>query len=77
MRFLPYVAGYILWDKERSDQIRSQLIMRKWNKQTHERKRNWLEHLQRMSSEGARQRLGSEKFPLPLLGNGSVETLPL
>jgi hypothetical protein len=52
MRFLlyVYVAGCTLWDKEKSNEIRSQLGMRKLDKQIHERNKNRLEHLQRMSS---------------------------
>jgi hypothetical protein len=39
VRFLLHVAGYTLWDKERSDKVRSQLGMRKLDKQIHERKK--------------------------------------
>jgi hypothetical protein len=45
MRFLRHVAGYTVWEKERSDEIRSQQGMRKLEKQIHERKQNWPEHL--------------------------------
>jgi hypothetical protein len=53
MLFLRYVAGYTLWDKERRDEIRSQLGMKKTDKQIQERKKNWQEHLQSMPSERA------------------------
>jgi hypothetical protein len=39
-----HVAGYALWGKKRSDEMRSQPGMRKLDKQIHERKKNWLEH---------------------------------
>jgi hypothetical protein len=56
MRVLRYVAGYTLWGKGRSDEIRTHLRMRKTDKQMHERKKNWLPHLQRMLSErGSKQ----------------------
>jgi hypothetical protein len=48
MWILQYVAGYTLWDKKRIDEIRKQLGMRKLDKQIHERKKSWLQHLQRM-----------------------------
>jgi hypothetical protein len=48
-----YQVIYTLWDKERIDEIRSQLGMRKLDTQIHERKKNWLEHQQRMPSERA------------------------
>jgi hypothetical protein len=51
MRFLQYVASYTVWDKERSNGIRSQVGMRKLDKQIRERKKNWLQHLQKMPSE--------------------------
>jgi hypothetical protein len=51
MQILRYVAGYTLWDKRRSDEMRSQLRMRKLDKQIHGRKKHGLEHLQRMQSE--------------------------
>jgi hypothetical protein len=38
-------------EKKRREKIRSQLGTRKLSKQIHERKRNWLKHLQRISSE--------------------------
>lgn len=38
MRFPRYVAGYTLWNKERSDKVRSQLGMRKLDKRIRERK---------------------------------------
>jgi hypothetical protein len=53
MRFLRCVAGYTLWDKGSSDGLRSQLGMKKLDKQIRERKTNWLELLQRMPSERA------------------------
>jgi hypothetical protein len=53
MRFLRYVAGYTLWDKERRDETRSQLGRMKFDIQVHKREKDWLEHLQRMPSERA------------------------
>jgi hypothetical protein len=53
MRFLRYAADCAVWDKERGDRIRSHLGMRKLDKQIHERKKNWLEHLPRILSERA------------------------
>jgi hypothetical protein len=43
--FLRYVAGYALWDKEGSHEIRSQLGMRKSYKQTYGSNKNWPERL--------------------------------
>jgi hypothetical protein len=47
-------AGYTAWDKGKSDEMRSQLGMRKFDKQIRERKKNRLEHLQGMPSENTR-----------------------
>jgi hypothetical protein len=41
LRFLRHVSGYTAWDKERNDGIRSQLGMRKLDKQIYDRKKNW------------------------------------
>jgi hypothetical protein len=38
---LSYVAGYALWDKGRSDEIRSQLGMRQLDKYTKGRNTGW------------------------------------
>jgi hypothetical protein len=38
MRFPRYVAGCTLWDKEIGDEIKSQIRMRKLDKQIHEKK---------------------------------------
>jgi hypothetical protein len=38
LRFLRYVAGHTVWDKE-SDKVRSQLGMKKSDKQIHEKKK--------------------------------------
>lgn len=51
IRFLRHVAGYTVWDKEKGDETGSQLEMRKSDKQIDERKKNWLQNLQRMPSE--------------------------
>jgi hypothetical protein len=45
MLFLRYVADYTPWDKERSDDMRSQVGMGESDKQIHGKKRNWLEYL--------------------------------
>jgi hypothetical protein len=42
MRFLPHAAHYIPWDKERSNEIRSQFGMRRLRRQTHGSKKYWL-----------------------------------
>jgi hypothetical protein len=52
-----YVAGCTVWDRERSDEMRSQLGMRKLDKQMYERKTNWLQFRQRMPSERAPKQL--------------------
>jgi hypothetical protein len=57
VRFLRCLVGYNHWDKERRVEIRSQLRMRKLDKQVHERNKNWLEHLQRMPSERSSKQL--------------------
>jgi hypothetical protein len=57
MRFLRYVAGYILWDKEESDEVMAQLGMRKLDKQLYNGIANWLEYLQKISSERAPKQL--------------------
>jgi hypothetical protein len=44
-------AGYTVLDKERRGEMRSQLEMRELAKQIQEKKKNWLQHLQRMLSE--------------------------
>lgn len=62
MRFQRYVAGYTLWDKERSEEIRSQLGARELNKQICERKKNKLEPLQSMPSERAHKQITVAKY---------------
>jgi hypothetical protein len=47
------ITGYTVLDKERSCGIRSQLGMRKLNKQVYEGEKHWLEQLQRLPSERA------------------------
>jgi hypothetical protein len=42
---------YTAWDRERSGEIRSWLETRKLDRPIHERKKNWLEHLERTPSE--------------------------
>jgi hypothetical protein len=42
-------------NKDRSGEVRTRLEMRKPDKQIYERNKNWLEHLQRISSERARK----------------------
>jgi hypothetical protein len=54
MRAVRNVPGFVLWDKEGSDEIRQQRGMRSWDKRIHERKKNWLEHLQRAPSESSK-----------------------
>jgi hypothetical protein len=44
---------HTVWDRE----IRSELEIRKLGKQIQERKKNWLQHLQRMPSERAFKQL--------------------
>jgi hypothetical protein len=47
----------ILRDKKRSDEIGSQLGMWTLDRHKHERKKSWLEHLQRIPSERAPKQL--------------------
>lgn len=41
------------WDKKSSAGLRPPILTTKLDKQIHERKKNWLEHLQEILSEGA------------------------
>ena len=48
MRFLRPMAGYTLWDRKRSSNIRGQLGIFNINDQLTQHKINWREHIQRM-----------------------------
>ena len=48
LRFLRPMAGYTLWDKERSSNIREQLGMFNITDKLTHYKINWREHIQRM-----------------------------
>ena len=48
MRFLIPMAGYTLWDKKRSSDIREQLDIFNINYRLTQYKINWREHIQRM-----------------------------
>ena len=48
MRFLTIMAGYTLWDKKRSSDIREQLGIFNINDKLTQYKINWREHIQRM-----------------------------
>ena len=48
MRFLGSMAGYTLWDKKRSSDIREQLGIFNINNKLTQYKINWREHIQRM-----------------------------
>ena len=52
MRFLRPTAGYILWDKKRSSDIREQLGI---NNKLTQYKINWREHIQRIHDNRLRK----------------------
>ena len=49
LRFLRSIAGYTLWDKKRSSDIREQLGIFNINDKLTQYKINWREHIQRMN----------------------------
>ena len=57
MRFLRPIAGYTLWSKKRSSDIREQLSVRNINDKLTDCKLNWRKHIQRMDGK----RLPKEK----------------
>ena len=50
MRFLRPMAGYTLWDKKRSSEIREQLGIFNINDKSTQYKINWREHIQIMDN---------------------------
>lgn len=51
MRFLRHVAGYTLWDRKRSEDIRKELKIFNLREKIQQHRNNWREHVDRMDNQ--------------------------